>query len=586
MAISKKNNISAMILQSGINPMTGDYLSAKERKTLFKTTKISGSKVFGKTNIVGAALEKRVISLEQQYAILVKTIKNDTVQLQKQQRERERILKRDTQRSAGAREEKGLESGIKKIANVLVSPAKKIGEKGLGIFDTLLSLFGLIVGGWLGNQGFDALEASMQGNIEELGRIKERVINTLGTIGLVIGGISAGILVAWKLLKSTAKRIGKFAWNQTFGRLFRRPKNPDLGPDGKPRRTPDGRRPAVTTGSGGGTNLGGGSGASQVTQGKGGKKGILSTIWDNTKKTGSYFKQKAVSGAQFLSKHAKSFAKGIFDKIKGGFKHFSTLGEKGKQFIMNQLAEKVKPFLIKISDFAQGMGNKAKNLLTKIPGAEAVKSILKKSGGQGSESLIKKLGGKAIPILGGLVNLAFAYDRLANKDPIGGGIEALSGILDLAGLIPGGQFGPPISMLLDGYMFARDIAAMEGGALHDSIRGGEDNFAKTLGLDKMVTKLKEANLPDFSEIGRMMGIVKKAETQEGGSGMRVSPSTPQIPSLENPNSVPKIIEMNGGGGQSVPLPNNEPIAKAPSIRSSNPGNFYTLYSQVIYNVVE
>lgn len=572
--------------------MTGDYLSAKERKTLFKTTKISGSKVFGKTNIVGAALEKRVISLEQQYAILVKTIKNDTAQLQKQQRERERILKRDAQRSAGAREEKGLESGIKKIANVLVSPAKKIGEKGLGIFDTLLSIFGLIVGGWLGNQGFDALEASMEGNIEELERIKERVINTLGTIGLVIGGISAGILVAWKLLKSTAKRIAKFAWNRTFGRLFRRPKNPDLGPDGKPRRTPDGRRPdgrrpGVTTGSGG-SDLGRGSGASQVTQGRGGRKGLLSTIWDNTKKTGAYFRQKAVSGAQLLSKHAKAFAKEIFNKIKGGFKHFSSLGEKGKQFIMEQLTEKVKPFLIKISDFAKGMGNKAKNLLTKIPGAEAVKSILKKSGGQGSESLIKKLGGKAIPILGGLVNLAFAYDRLANKDPIGGGIEALSGVLDLAGLIPGGQFGPPISMLLDGYMFARDMAAMEGGALHDSIRGGEDNFAKALGLNKMVDKLKEANLPDFSEIGRMMGIVKKVETQKGGSGMRVNPSTPQIPSLENPNSVPKIIEINGGsgGGQSVPLPNNEPIAKAPSIRSSNPGNFYTLYSQVIYNVVE
>ena len=68
--------------------------------------------------------------------------------------------------------------------------------------------------------------------------------------------------------------------------------------------------------------------------------------------------------------------------------------------------------------------------------------------------------------------------------------------------------------------------------------------------------------------------------------MRVNPSTPQIPSLENPNSVPKIIKMNGGGGQSVPPLNNEPIAKAPSIRSSNPGNFYTLYSQVIYNVVE
>ena len=69
--------------------------------------------------------------------------------------------------------------------------------------------------------------------------------------------------------------------------------------------------------------------------------------------------------------------------------------------------------------------------------------------------------------------------------------------MDLAGLIPGGQFGPPISMMLDGYMFARDIAEMEGGAFHDSIRGGEDNFAKALGPKRVMTAGGASNINMF-----------------------------------------------------------------------------------------
>ena len=51
----------------------------------------------------------------------------------------------------------------------------------------------------------------------------------------------------------------------------------------------------------------------------------------------------------------------------------------------------------------------------------------------------------------------FAYDRLANGDTIGALLETLSAGFDLAGLLPGGQFGPPISMGIDAYMFARDF---------------------------------------------------------------------------------------------------------------------------------
>ena len=50
---------------------------------------------------------------------------------------------------------------------------------------------------------------------------------------------------------------------------------------------------------------------------------------------------------------------------------------------------------------------------------------------------MKKIGGKAIPIIGGIVNMGFAYDRLSKGDSIGGLIEGTSGILDLIGLIPG-----------------------------------------------------------------------------------------------------------------------------------------------------
>ena len=69
---------------------------------------------------------------------------------------------------------------------------------------------------------------------------------------------------------------------------------------------------------------------------------------------------------------------------------------------------------------------------------------------------MKKIGGKAIPNIGGIVNMGFAYDRLSKGDSLGGLIEGVSGLLDLSGLL-GFAPGPGISMLMDGYMFARDF---------------------------------------------------------------------------------------------------------------------------------
>ncbi len=64
-----------------------------------------------------------------------------------------------------------------------------------------------------------------------------------------------------------------------------------------------------------------------------------------------------------------------------------------------------------------------KNLM-KIPGLE---KLLKKIGLQsldGAASIAKKMGAKALPWVGGLINVLFAYDRFASGDlVVGYGID-------------------------------------------------------------------------------------------------------------------------------------------------------------------
>jgi hypothetical protein len=64
--------------------------------------------------------------------------------------------------------------------------------------------------------------------------------------------------------------------------------------------------------------------------------------------------------------------------------------------------------------------------------------------------------------------------------------------------------------------------------------------------------------------------------------------TPKVGELPEPK--PNIIYASSGssqqqGAQMNQTPSNGPLADVPLIRSSNPDNFYTLYSYSCYNVV-
>jgi len=215
--------------------------------------------------------------------------------------------------------------------------------------------------------------------------------------------------------------------------------------------------------------------------------------------------------------------KGKYDNaLKSAGSYLSGLGEKAKQAFFEKVLAPVKKLLEPLVKKIQPIGDKIMGVLKKIPGYDKITKVLQKFGGAGSEGLMKKLGGKAIPILGGVVNMAFAYDRLASGDSVGGMIEGLSGLLDLSALV-GNAAGPGISMGLDAYMFARDFVPQ--------IQQAEDGVIGKLGLTGLKTSMDEifGKLPKLGDIAKMItGGDKEEEVVDTKKG-EVEGKTPPLP---------------------------------------------------------
>ena len=204
---------------------------------------------------------------------------------------------------------------------------------------------------------------------------------------------------------------------------------------------------------------------------------------------------------------AKSLKSKYDNALKSAGSYLSGLGEKAKQAFLEKVLGPVKKLLEPIIKKIQPIGDKIMGVLKKIPGYDKITKVLQKFGGAGSEGLLKKIGGKAIPVLGGVVNMAFAYDRLASGDSIGGMIEGLSGLLDLSALV-GNAAGPGISMGLDAYMFARDFVPQ--------IQQAEDGVINKLGLTGLKTSMDSIfeKLPGLGEISKMITGGDKKESKD------------------------------------------------------------------------
>ena len=242
----------------------------------------------------------------------------------------------------------------------------------------------------------------------------------------------------------------------------------------------------------------------------GGNLGKLGNFLQDQYKNASEFARKQYDKVVAVGQKLKSKFNSAAESAKGALQK---LGEAAQKKILQPILDKLKPFTDPIIEMAKKLQGVIIDNLKKIPGFDNILQVLKKKGINSLGdvgNIAKKVGGKALPVVGGIFNLMFAYDRLANGDTIGALLETLSAGFDLAGLVPGGQFGPPISMGIDAYMFARDFVP--------AIQETEEKVVNGMGLGALKSNLDKAasSLPDLGSLVKMFtGGDKKNETGDG-----------------------------------------------------------------------
>ena len=110
---------------------------------------------------------------------------------------------------AGARG--GKESLLEtKIQSALSEPVNRIGNKVSFGFQNLMSFITTLLGGWLTLQGIKLIKAYQDGDKKQLDDIKNSVIKTLGIVGGIFLVINGGIGVVINTILKLAGKIGKF----------------------------------------------------------------------------------------------------------------------------------------------------------------------------------------------------------------------------------------------------------------------------------------------------------------------------------------------------------------------------------------
>ena len=232
------------ILVTGTDPSTGEYLSAAQRKALFRQRNISSNQVFRNPRaltkvdpqklvpsgaIVKADPQKpissgaivkadpsqivtqkpsaiqpninilqiRVSVLEKQVSFLAKALDKEAELEKKQQKEKEKKLLQQEESGRRSAKEKQLE---KSLSDKLLSPVKAIGGIAKGLLGGLMELFGTLFAGWLTDKGWKALKAFAEGNTDELNKIAGNVGKTLLVIGGIFLALNGGIGVVLGLI--------------------------------------------------------------------------------------------------------------------------------------------------------------------------------------------------------------------------------------------------------------------------------------------------------------------------------------------------------------------------------------------------
>jgi len=239
----------------------------------------------------------------------------------------------------------------------------------------------------------------------------------------------------------------------------------------------------------------------------------------------------------------------------------------------------------------------AKNLLEAVtkPAAKAGTEVVAKAGTEVATKAVAKgglrLGLGAIPVLGAIPDLAFA------------GIDFYQGKTK-AGWLGVGAAGASLSTPFTGLLGEAGSLALGTAAIYESVTTPSNEERKAAANKKPAANTKPANpkTPSASTLqmtapASQSATTSSSTTAETTSQAQLQTTPAQTQSLQTsllnigpaPEPKPNVVMMSslaGGQPQEPQMTSTGGAASdVPAISSSNPSNFYTLYSQVNYNVV-
>ena len=262
----------AQVAQSGVDPISGSYLSAERRKALFKKSQVS-SNIFGGGGALVPISKKsdpETLSIVKSQSTSITTVQSQVNTLSSEVANLNKVIFIQTQTINGVQElvgslrgvvtgfnnslnnvtkaitndsileqnrikqeneeqrraaELGLRAGRESlleraIQSALIAPVQAIAEKTQSILSRLSQFFGTLLLGWLTNQGIETLRALSEDNGKKLIEIRDNVLKALGIGAATLFLLNGGFFAIAATITRLSLKIGGWLLKNTVGRFF------------------------------------------------------------------------------------------------------------------------------------------------------------------------------------------------------------------------------------------------------------------------------------------------------------------------------------------------------------------------------
>ena len=583
-----------------VTPLTGSPLSQESRQVIAGSTSVSGQTIRG-SNLLGSVAPseteiKNLQTLQQNQASLVEVqsgifgIRQDINQLntglisiatllQQDATNEERILRAQQESERRLAEEQvriGKESDIeRKIQSAIIAPVAELAPKVQNLFGNVLQSLGYLFGGWLTNQVIEYIKEEGEGNNERLGEIKNNIIKNLaiagGTLLAVKLGISALSRSLFGITAQVAKLLGK-----TVAAPFNIIKNIVAPPQTKP---PGGVKPSAPKPSGGGL----GGAIKSMTSGAGNFiKGLAAPLLVGSAMTGLDIATgedpgRAVAGATTgMIGSTAAFAAGSLLPIPGSGLVSSAIAYNPSAEFGKGIYDK---FFGKEQSQPQSEVKPSQSLSKEQPQSEVKPA--QTSNTQQPQSEVKP----AQPLI-----LPPNADSIAEQKA-----EAFKSSpqqeLVQEPKINFPDYSNTFNLSADNTFVSANVTSEK--TSENEIKPNQAMLPQSKELSFDASSMFKAKSPtnfleSYNNLKAEETIPEKTTSIQPAQIQGVPTQTPQVGELPEPK--PNVIYASSGssqqqGAQMNQTPSNGPLTDVPLIRSSNPDNFYTLYSYSCYNVV-